>query len=96
MSDGLIKKIIGAILIPIIVAILGWATWVTKQAFSAQQTEVVLENHKVEADKEQTYVRNQFESLNDKIDGIDSKIDTNQQNNNDILLDIQKQIGDLK
>lgn len=86
MSEGLLKKIIGAILVPIVVAILGWATWVTKQAFSAQRTEVVLENHKIEAAKEQTFVRGEFKSLNEKID-------VNQTQTYKMLLNIYKQNG---
>lgn len=96
MSDKLIKKIFGAILVPIILAILGWATWVTQQAFSAQQTEIVLQNHKTEAVEERIYVREQFKSLNEKVDKIDDKIDKNQQDNNQMLMDIQKQIGEIK
>lgn len=88
MTKDTMKKITIGILIPIFISIIGWATWTTKNVFSAQKTEVVLENHKGEAAKEQLYVRDQFKSLNDKID-------TNQNSNVEILLDIKQQIGAL-
>jgi len=97
MPNNLYKKILIAFIIPIFILISAWVTWTTKNVFSAQRTEVVLENHKKEASKEQTYVRDQFQNLNGKIDGLDEKVDSNQEKNYDLLLDIQQQItGEIR
>jgi len=93
MDNKLIKRIALGLLIPLILLTLGWAKWITTQAFSAQKTEVVLREHKIEASTERSYVRGQFKGLNIKIDNLNDKIDKNQTNNNKILLDIQKQIS---
>lgn len=95
----MIKKIAIGIMIPLIVSILGWATWVTRKAFSAQQTEVMLQEHKISANKNRDIIQKELDSINDIVqkgfDNLNEKIDKNTKDNNGILLDLQKQIGQL-
>lgn len=97
--DDMIKKITIGISIPLFVAILGWATWMTRQAFSAQRTEVILTEHKIEADKNRSLIQQELEGLNNIItqnfNSLNKKIDKNTMENNKTLLDLQKQIGEL-
>lgn len=99
MSNDLIKKIAIGILIPIFVSIVGWATWVTRQAFSAQRTETILQEYRTDTSAKQMYIQEELkglkESVTDSFDKLNDKIDKNTQDNNKILLDLQKQIGDL-
>jgi hypothetical protein len=94
-----IKKIAVGILIPILVSIFGWATWITNQAFSAQKTEVVLQEHKIEADKNRIMIQQDLNSIQETVqknfDSLNNKVDKNAQENNKILLDLQKQISNL-
>lgn len=99
MSDNILKKITIGILVPIFVSVVGWATWVTGQAFSAKQTEYALVEHRLEARTYRSEVQKKIDSLGCDVkksfENLNSKIDKNTQGNNKILMDLQKQIGRL-
>lgn len=99
MSKDTMKKIAIGILIPIFISIVGWATWITKQAFSAQRTEVILQEYRINTKDEQVYIQKEIKSLGESVvesfNKLNDKIDKNTENNNGILLDLQRQIGDL-
>lgn len=107
MSDNIIKKIIIGISIPILFLIISWSVWTTKNVFSAQRTEIILQEYRVDNEKKQNNIREELKTLKNSVDDsfnkLNNKIDTNTRNqlqftqeNNKILLDLQKQIGDLK
>jgi len=99
MSDNVFKKIIIGIMIPLFIATIGWATWMTKQAFSAKQTEFTFQEHKIEDIMNRSTIQRDLDSLEGTIqksfENLNEKIDKNTQENTRILLDLQKQIGDL-
>jgi len=98
-KEDIIKKIAMGVLIPVFLMILGWGTWVTKQAFSAQQTQTILQEHKIESDRNRIIIQEELDSIEDTVQesfkGLHEKIDKNTQDNNKILLDLQKQIGEI-
>lgn len=99
MFDTFFKKIIIAITIPIFTLGISWMVWTTKNVFSAQQTEIILHEHKIEADKNRLLIQKELDGLNiiikQSFDNLNKKFDKNMFENNKILLDLQRQIGEI-
>lgn len=104
MSNNIIKKIIIGLSIPIFLLIISWSVWTTKNVFSAQKNEILLQEYKIDTTNKQNMITEELKSfknsvddrfnrLDSKIDGLNGKIQQNQKDTYDILLDIMKKIN---
>lgn len=88
-SDKTYKKMLSMLLVPVIGILIGWATWVTAQTYSAQQTKQELVQH-------QTYAAQQQQEIKNDLHELQREVQENHQSVYKILLDLQKQLSSKK
>lgn len=97
MSDNIFKKIIIGISIPILLLIISWTVWTTKNVFSCQKIELSLQDYITSNNKHNDSVFNELKDLNKSLNEgfriLNNKLDLSIKDNNEILLDLQRQIG---
>ena len=94
------KRIISGITVSITLLVITWSIWITKNTFSSQETRVNFQEYRVEVKEKQSTIQDELKELQKTIekqfDKLNDKIDSNAQLNNKNILDLQKQIGELR
>jgi hypothetical protein len=88
MTKKSIKDLSRSIFLALLVPLLGWATWVTAQTYNTQQTKQEFVEHKV-------YAAQQQRELKQELNEFQKEVRENHQIVYKILLDLQKQMGDI-
>jgi peptidoglycan hydrolase CwlO-like protein len=96
--SNFIKKIPISIVVLISTLIISWTTWVTAQSYNSQNTKKIVEDHITKVENQQTSIHDKLEKIELQISEDNKKLcEKISQNNKEmynLLLDIQKQIGD--